>query len=112
MAAVYIVTGLDYRAKENENIDERDLTQYICRVFSKADDAEKYIMDFFNNVATNYAHVDISRNKKGFIMAELKDKYTEKGIVYNSIFRVTTEVITDELGENNLYEDEHKPYCD
>lgn len=109
---VYVVTGLDYRAKESENIDERNITQYICRAFSNIKDAEKYIMEYFEKDATNNARLEIVRDKEGFIRAEIKDKCASNGVVYSTVFRLTTEEVTNELGEYRLCNDEHNPYCD
>lgn len=69
---IYVVYALDYSYKESENIDKRDLTQYVCRVFTRMADAEQYIMDFFKKFAADDATLSITKTKNGFMLAELK----------------------------------------
>ena len=51
MERVYVVYGYDYRAKKEApfTIDKRDITPYLCRVFARMEDVEKYIVDFSKN---------------------------------------------------------------
>ncbi len=45
MKNVYVVYGFDYHTKKetSSTIDKRDITQFVCRVFAKLEDVEKYI---------------------------------------------------------------------
>ena len=107
---IYVVYGLDYMNKESERIEKRDLTQYICRVFVKMEDAEQYIMDFFKKFAAEDATLSITKTKNGFMLAELKDMHSDKGVAYNTAVQVQTQEITEELGEYNLFDDMHTVY--
>lgn len=107
---VYVVYGFDYTHKESECIDRRDLTQYICRVFAKMEDVEKYIMDFFKKFAADDATLSITKTKNGFMLAELKDMHSDKGVVYGTVIQIQTQEITEELGECNLFDDMHAVY--
>lgn len=111
MKKVFVVSGLDYRHKEHENVDSRDITQYICRVFAKLEDAEKYITDYFDKWASPEAVYEMRKTKGGFIYANLIDEDTESGTVYGEVFQLRTVDITEELGENFLYDDKHAPFC-
>ncbi len=112
MACVYIVTGLDYRYEKSEKVDERDMTHFICRVFAKLEDAEKYMTNFFNQWATEDSVFELRKTKNGFINAELKDKSKDGDSIYANVFRLTTQEVTEELGKNDLSDDMHNPFCD
>lgn len=107
---IYVVYALDYSYKESENIDKRDLTQYVCRVFTRMADAEQYIMDFFKKFAADDATLSITKTKNGFMLAELKDMHSDKGVAYNTVVQVQTQEITEELEEYNLFDDMHAVY--
>lgn len=112
MARVYIVTDLDYRYEESEKVDDRNMTHFICRVFAKLEDAEKYITNFFNQWATEDSILELRKTKNGFINAELKDKSKDGDTIYANVFRLTTEDVSEDLGEHDLYDDMHNPFCD
>lgn len=111
MKKVYVVSSLDYRHKGNEEVNSEDITQYICRVFAKLEDAEKYITDYFNKWASPEAVYEMRKTKNGFIYANLTDKDLSSGVVYEEVFQLRTVDITEELGDNFLYDDKHTPFC-
>ena len=112
MKKVYIVLGLDYRHKESAGIDERDITPYICRVFLNVEDAEKYITAFFKRWATLGATLEISKKKDGYIYAQVKDKSSDKEMIYGATFKIYTKEVDEELGKCDLHDDMYNPYYD
>lgn len=112
MDRIYIVFGLDYEAKSETAIaaDSRDLTQYILRIFSKSEDAKKYITDFFNEDCSEDATLEIREDKKGWLYINLSDKKTISGTIYGFKYKVRTKEITGALGEHSLFADAHEYY--
>lgn len=47
------------------------------------------------------------KTKNGFIYANLTDKDLSSGVVYGEIFQLRTVDVTEELGDNFLYDDKH-----
>lgn len=107
MEIVYVVYGYDYEAKKEDRftIDKRDITPYICRVFARLEDVEKYIVDYFKEHTPDDAVLNISKSKNGFFSANLTNSHEDKGKIYGSVIKAKVQDITEEIGNSDLFED-------
>lgn len=107
MKMVYVVYGYDYQAKKEARftIDKRDITPYICRVFARLEDVEKYIVDFFKEHASDDTILNLSKSKNGYFSADMTNNHENNGIVYGTVIEVKPQDITEEIGDSNLFDD-------
>lgn len=107
MERVYVVYGYDYQAKKEApfTIDKRDITPYICRVFARLEDVEKYIVDFFKENASDDAILNLSKRKNGYFSADMTNAQENNGIVYGTVIEVKLLDITEDIGDSNLFDD-------
>lgn len=107
MKMVYVVYGYDYQAKKEARftIDKRDITPYICRVFARQEDVEKYIVDFFKEHASDDTILNISKKKNGYFSADMTINDENNGIVYGTVIEVKLQDITEDIGDSNLFDD-------
>ena len=107
MERVYVVYGYDYRAKKEApfTIDKRDITPYVCRVFARMEDVEKYIVDFFKEQASDDTILNLSKKKNGYFSADMTNAHENNGIVYGTVIEVMPQDITEDIGDSNLFDD-------
>lgn len=107
MKNVYVVYGFDYHTKKDTSltIDKRDITQFVCRVFAKMEDVEKYITQYFNKHATDDTVLNMSKLKNGYFSANMTNRQKDNGIIYGTEIEVTVQEITEEIGDCNLFGD-------
>lgn len=107
MERVYVVYGYDYEAKKEDSftIDKRDITPYVCRVFARLEDAEKYIVDYFKEHASDDVVLNISKSKNGFFSANMTNSHENNGKVYGSVIEAKVQDITEEIGDSDMFDD-------
>ena len=107
MERVYVVYGYDYRAKKEApfTIDKRDITPYVCRVFARMEDVEKYIVDFFKEHASDDTILNLHKSKYGYFSADMTNAHENNGIVYGTVIEVMPQDITEDIGDSNLFDD-------
>ena len=107
MKRVYVVYGYDYKAKKEARftIDKRDITPYVCRVFARMEDVEKYIVDFFKEQASDDTILNLHKSKNGYFSADMINAHENNGIVYGTVIEVMPQDITEDIGDSNLFDD-------
>ena len=107
MKRVYVVYGYDYKAKKEARftIDKRDITPYVCRVFARMEDVEKYIVDFFKEHASDDTILNLHKSKNGYFSADMTNAHENSGIVYGTVIEVMPQDITEDIGDSNLFDD-------
>ena len=107
MERVYVVYGYDYEAKKEDSftIDKRDITPYVCRVFARLEDVEKYIVDYFKEHASDDVVLNISKLKNGFFSANMTNRHENNGTIYGSVIEAKVQDVTEEIGDSNLFDD-------
>lgn len=107
MEKVYVVYGYDYQAKEETSfmLDKRNITPFICRVFARLEDVEKYVFDYYKKHAANDVLLNMSKRKNGYFSANMTDSHENNGVIYGTVIEVQVSDVTKDIGDSNLFDD-------
>lgn len=107
MERVYVVYGYDYQAKEETSfmLDKRNITPFICRVFARLEDVEKYVFDYYKEHAANDVLLNMSKRKNGYFSANMTDRHENNGVIYGTVIEVQVSDVTKDIGDSNLFDD-------
>lgn len=107
MEKVYVVYGYDYQAKKETSftLDKRNITPFICRVFSRLEDVEKYVFDYYNEHVTDDVVLNMSKSKNGYFSANMTGRHENNGVIYGTVIEAQVSDVTEEIGDSNLFDD-------
>lgn len=107
MEKVYVVYGYDYQAKKETSftLDKRNITLFICRVFARFEDVEKYVFDYYKEHAADDVVLNMSKTKNGYFSANMTDRHENNGVIYGTVIEAQVSDVTKEIGDSNLFDD-------